>query len=478
MPLFGTLSTMPLEDLLRWLGSTHRTGTLKVERERVSKCVLLSDGRICGCTSNDPPEKLGHFLLSRGRVTEQQLRSALAAQEGRRQYLGAAFVSMGVLTDEELASHLEAQAEETIYGLFDWDEAVFRFNEQLGDQTAALRLDLDVAEVVVRGLKRAAEVRQIREVFPDSNVVLRKSSLRLPSAALSNTMARTLYEAISGERTLAELLLHVHGSEYLVTRFLYALHSGGFIETQSAAATPRPVLAGGTAVDDGVESAFGPGVTGAAGAPQEPTFGHVTAGASSLAAEIASMTAAAVAEAPPPSAEMDLPDLSIDPHDLDPGAAQGPELLDIPDLFVESSDVEAIEDSPGFHLQKNLALARRQMNNGQFEQALTVFAQLLRKHPDDDSLRRLLAETEAAFIDRAYRHYTPATKIPTLTRSMESLIAEQLSPSEFFLISRIDGTWDVKSIVQIAPLREVDVLITLKRLRENGMIEFKDIDVP
>ena len=32
----------------------------------------------------------------------------------------------------------------------------------------------------------------------------------------------------------------------------------------------------------------------------------------------------------------------------------------------------------------------------------------------------------------------------------------------------------VKSIIQITPLREVDVLRTLKRMREKGLIDLKD----
>jgi hypothetical protein len=61
-----------------------------------------------------------------------------------------------------------------------------------------------------------------------------------------------------------------------------------------------------------------------------------------------------------------------------------------------------------------------------------------------------------------------------LARRVETLTTEHLSPAEFFLLSRIDGSWDVKSIIQITPLREVDVLRTLKKMREKGVIDLKD----
>ena len=41
---------------------------------------------------------------------------------------------------------------------------------------------------------------------------------------------------------------------------------------------------------------------------------------------------------------------------------------------------------------------------------------------------------------------------------------------QFFLLGRIDGSWNVKSIIQVSPMREVDALRTLTRMREAGMV--------
>jgi hypothetical protein len=127
-------------------------------------------------------------------------------------------------------------------------------------------------------------------------------------------------------------------------------------------------------------------------------------------------------------------------------------------------------------LEGKLAEARTLMSEGLFERALEILDALYRERPHDESLRRLTAEAESAFVHRAYRHLLPQDKIPVLTKSTQSLASESLSPEEFFLLSRIDGSWDVKSIIQVAPLREVDALRTLKRMREMGMIELKDPD--
>ena len=122
----------------------------------------------------------------------------------------------------------------------------------------------------------------------------------------------------------------------------------------------------------------------------------------------------------------------------------------------------------------DLEFARRLLNRGEFDSALDILDRAYRSQPGDEALRRVLAEAEASFVEKAYRHYLPPSKVVTLSRDAGSLTGEHLSPTEFFLLSRIDGMWDVKSIIQITPLREVDVLRTLKRMREKGLIDLKD----
>ena len=95
MPLFGTLKTMSLPDLLQWLGASRKTGTLQVESNRVRKCIMFKDGQIYGCSSDDPPERLGHFLLSRGKITEDQLRSTcLLSKSANTDFLSAMAIAL------------------------------------------------------------------------------------------------------------------------------------------------------------------------------------------------------------------------------------------------------------------------------------------------------------------------------------------------------------------------------------------------
>jgi hypothetical protein len=411
MSLTGSLSTMPLTDLLQWLAAAGKTGTLQVERNRAAKWISFERGRVVGCSSDDPPHRLGQYLLSRDKITEDQLRESLALQARTSQHLGRVLVEMGVITKEDLAGHLVAKAEETIYSVFDWDDGVFRFEEEVDHRGDTFPLELRVDDILLRGLKRFDEMKRIRQVFHDPGIVLRYTDVPPGAEIFSNKMARTMYAAIDGDRSIAEILLQLHGSEYIVYKFLFELHRNGYVEMagiKRPAGEPVPALA-------------------AAGAP---------VAAAALPAGVASPAAAR------------------------PGPAH--------------ADAAALRPGHDAPIEDVLARVRDLMTGGEHEEALDALAELYRQHPADDALRRLTAEAEATFVDRAYRHVVPPDKVPVLKRSVDSLTSESLSPQEFFLLSRIDGSWDVKSIIQVAPLREVDALRTLKRMREIGMIELRD----
>ena len=50
-------------------------------------------------------------------------------------------------------------------------------------------------------------------------------------------------------------------------------------------------------------------------------------------------------------------------------------------------------------------------------------------------------------------------EIPELAVPMRSLTQRTFSPHEGFVLSRINGQWDVKSIMKISPIKELEVLM-------------------
>jgi len=97
MSLRGDLRTMPLPDVLQWVATGRKTGTLHVERRSVQKRIILRDGSVYSSWSNDPRESLGQFLIRLRLISEEQLFRALLAQEEKGRLLGAILVGDGIL---------------------------------------------------------------------------------------------------------------------------------------------------------------------------------------------------------------------------------------------------------------------------------------------------------------------------------------------------------------------------------------------
>jgi len=229
MGMQGSLRTMSVTELLRWASSGSKTGTLEVEQDRKVKRIAFRDGRIVACSSEDPPALLGQFLLSRGKINHDTLRAALERQEATGENLGKILEEIGALPREEIESQVAAKAEENIYGLFDWTDAVFRFLENAPLDPYTIEVNLSVEDIMIRGAQRKEDLQRVRKVLPNSGIVLRRTDRPTPSEVLGSPMARRILESINGERSVAEILLHAHASEYLVIKFLFTLYGQGVV---------------------------------------------------------------------------------------------------------------------------------------------------------------------------------------------------------------------------------------------------------
>ena len=105
------------------------------------------------------------------------------------------------------------------------------------------------------------------------------------------------------------------------------------------------------------------------------------------------------------------------------------------------------------------------------EAALVLLEKAQNTSKKNVEINALIQVAERYFIEKAYRHYLPPKKIPVLKKALESLVDENLSPAEFFLASRVNGCWDLQAIMTISPMREIDALRALKKLRERGIID-------
>ncbi len=228
MSLTGTFSTMCLTDLLQWLQQARKTGTLLVHGERYTKKISVRDGIIDSSSSDDPTEHLGHFLLRHDRITEVDLRRALETQQRTGVVLGRILITVGLIEEVELKRFLVQKAEETIFGLFLWEDARFEFVESDRPREIMVPLSLRVEDVLLKGLAWYDELQHIRKEFASALTVLSRSDRSLPPEfSLARSLARRILDLVDGRRCIADICLAVHASEFTVSKLLYLMSKRG-----------------------------------------------------------------------------------------------------------------------------------------------------------------------------------------------------------------------------------------------------------
>src|SRR6185436_7223375 len=220
MGIVGNLRTMQLEELLQWLSLSKKTGTLEINGDKVAKKVFFRDGLIVASASNRMEEYLGHFLVSHGLINEPTLSKAIELQEMTGTLLGKILVTRGAISEPDLHRMLQLKTEESIYDIFQWEEGDFQFiDDSVLPESAMVSMALDVTGILMEGVQRVDEFRRIRKLIPNGNAI----PVQIAEWDLEklNPGERQVLELVNDERTVEELRLQTHSSEFHVCRILY-----------------------------------------------------------------------------------------------------------------------------------------------------------------------------------------------------------------------------------------------------------------
>ena len=369
MSLTGNLRTMSLPDILQWISTGRKTGTLHLERRSVRKRIAFREGNIFSSWSNDPRESLGQFLIRDRLVSEEQLFRALVAQEKEGRLIGSILVAEGQLNEADLRHSLKAKAEETVYDLFLWPEGGFEFKDGELPEDVLIHVEMAVTGVILEGIRRVDEWQRIRKVFPSMKTTFRVVGA---PAALENLAERQAMGLAAAGKSLAEMSLEMRRSEFETASLLFDL-------------VGRTALA----VDK---------------AEEEPKGG-------------------------------------ADPLDA---------------------------------MQSLLAEAEKKLREKRYDEARQAYEDVLAlDRLNQNAKKGLIAAMEARQRERQ-THTIPRDKVPVLAVDFATLTKQNLDPQEGFVISRVNGQWDVQSILKLCPMAEEDALLIFARLLERKVIELRD----
>jgi hypothetical protein len=371
MAIQGTLKTMSLTDLLQFLAAGRKSGTLKFDRDNISKQVYFENGLIVGSKSNDPREYLGQVLLHYGKVDDTQLQAARKVQRTSGAKLGEVLVQQGFMTEDEVLDILKTRTLDAIYDLFVWNEGEFEFYDDEALPADLILIEVEPTTVIMEGIYRLDELARYRTLIPSDRTIVELNAGWTSSLKLGKEYRRILY-FVEKRMTVAEICYHMHASAFHVYGQLYTL--------------------------------IGEGVARVAG---------------------------------------ELPEESV------------PKIAEVEDL--PESVTEMVWS------------AQRKLDSDP-EAALVIVQKALQQQPNNADAQRLLADAEEKFVKHVYASDLSPRAVLQLLVAPSDLTLQQIDPQAGFVLSRINGSWDIQSILSICPFREADCLRMIRDLLKRGII--------
>ncbi len=378
MPITGNLETMNLAELLQWLANNRQTGTLIISNGAVEKRIYLQKGSILSSSSSDPKRLLGHFLVSKGVISEETLAQAMAVQEQQGGLLGEILVEGGAIEQETLDRMLRLNAEENICDLFAWEQGSFEFLDGELPDHDLVPMSANITGLIMEGMRRIDHARAMKEVIPSPQCVPVAVGPLLEDDELDLGW-RGVLEAVDDDRSIEDICLHTHSSEFFVCQVLYRK----LVEGQLKIVRPRVL--------------------------EREAQGQ------------ASRDAAA--------------------------AASG----------------EALVGRAMVHLK-----------NGDFEAAMRHLRAASSLEPDNRDLRLVIQQKELEIRGEIADAGVLPDCVPVLISDMKQLRTVNFSPEEGFILSRINGRSDIRSIIKISPLSEIGSLLVFWKLLKEGHLRLDE----
>jgi hypothetical protein len=231
--LMGSFHLLPLAELVELLARRRASGELACERGSVKKSVTLVGGVAVGGASNDPREYLGQLLITFGHIDEEQLAKAFETQQETQIRLGKVLTMVGLVRPETVRETLALKIRETLLDVFVWDSGFFTLDEAAPPEPDDLDAAVPLAEISKEADFRATAWQAIRAAFPSGAATLAVDETAASGLDPRSVDGRLLRLAREG-KTIDEIGLALHATDFHLYQRLYALHRQGAVHAVSA----------------------------------------------------------------------------------------------------------------------------------------------------------------------------------------------------------------------------------------------------
>jgi hypothetical protein len=128
------------------------------------------------------------------------------------------------------------------------------------------------------------------------------------------------------------------------------------------------------------------------------------------------------------------------------------------------------EFNEGDEIQSLLNAAQAALRTRDFEKTQRLLRAAQNLDPNHPKVRTAAKGAETVILSELRNQGLLDSKVPKVSKALEEITQMNFSPNEGFILSRINGQWDIGSLIKISPIRETDAMLIFYKLWRDGII--------
>ncbi len=130
--------------------------------------------------------------------------------------------------------------------------------------------------------------------------------------------------------------------------------------------------------------------------------------------------------------------------------------------FTESDEVSSL-----------LTRAQQALKSKDYEKTQRLLKAAENLDPNQARVRSAIKGAEAVILADLHGQGLNESRVPRIAKPVAEITQMNFTPNEGFILSRINGQWDIGSLMKISPIREPDAMLIFYKLWKDGIIAFE-----
>ncbi|MGZ7079272.1 MAG: DUF4388 domain-containing protein [Thermoanaerobaculia bacterium] len=135
-----------------------------------------------------------------------------------------------------------------------------------------------------------------------------------------------------------------------------------------------------------------------------------------------------------------------------------------------SGPIQAVFENEDEEISSFLMRAQVALKGRDYEKSMRLLKAAQNLDPNHPKVRTAVKGAESVIMNELRSAGVSESKVPRVAKEIEEITTMNFTPNEGFILSRINGTWDIGSLVKISPIREPDALLIFYKLWKDGII--------